>query len=206
MKNEKRTQVNRSTSNVSYRALKTYKDLKLIDREEGLDVGMFYMLFELNKLGYRTNYSCSGHYYPERFYVSMDILTYTNFGGINKFRRHINTKDDIIPIDKFDKPYKLLYLEKAAEGLFKIEEEPCFLYFINDKLYSTISLDEQNIDIYFKYGLLHKLKEHESLIQMPVINVCIRVLDEMRDSITFDKIIENFNEMIRRLKKMWNVI
>ena len=69
MKNEKKTQVNRSTFNVSYRALKTYQDLKLIDREEGLDVGMFYMLFELNRLGYRTNYSCSGHYYPERFYV-----------------------------------------------------------------------------------------------------------------------------------------
>ena len=203
MKNEKKTQVSKSILNVSYNSLRVYKNLKRV-REEGLDEGMFYILFVLNRLGYRTNYSCSGHYYPERFYVSMDILTYTNFGGINKFRRHINTKDDIIPIDKFDKPYKLLYLEKAAEGLFKIEEEPCFLYFINDKLYSTISLDEQNIDIYFKYGLL-KDKEHESLIQMPVINVCIRVLDEMRDSITFDKIIENFNEMIRRLKEMWHV-
>ena len=203
MKNEKKTQVSKSILNVSYNSLRVYKNLKRV-REEGLDVGMFYMLFELNRLGYRTNYSCSGHYYPERFYVSMDIPTYTNFGGINKFRRHINTKDDIIPIDKFDKPYKLLYLEKAAEGLFKIEEEPCFLYFINDKLYSTISLDEQNIDIYFKYGLL-KDKEHESLIQMPVINVCIRILDEMRDSITFDKIVEKFNEMIRRLKEMWHV-
>lgn len=203
MKNEKKTQVSKSILNVSYNSLRVYKNLKRV-REEGLDEGMFYILFVLNRLGYRTNYSCSGHYYPERFYVSMDILTYTNFGGINKFRRHINTKDDIIPIDKFDKPYKLLYLEKAAEGLFKIEEEPCFLYFINDKLYSTISLDEQNIDIYFKYGLL-KDKERESLIQMPVINVCIRVLDEMRDSITFDKIVENFNEMIRRLKEMWHV-
>lgn len=203
MKNEKKTQVSKSILNVSYNSLRVYKNLKRV-REEGLDEGMFYILFVLNRLGYRTNYSCSGHYYPERFYVSMDILTYTNFGGINKFRRHINTKDDIIPIDKFDKPYKLLYLEKAAEGLFKIEEEPCFLYFINNKLYSTISLDEQNIDIYFKYGLLSD-KEHESLIQTPVINVCIRILDEMRDSITFDKIVENFNEMIRRLKEMWHV-
>ena len=186
MKNEKRTQVNRSTFNVSYRALKTYKDLKLIDREEGLDVGMFYMLFELNKLRYRTRYSCSGHNDPEYFYISMYMIAHYDFEKDNTGQfKAISTKEDIIPIEK----------------------ELCFYYhnYIDNESLGIISLTEQDIDIFLKHGLISDMKD-ESLTQEPIINVCIRVLDEMKDSTNFDKIVENFNEMIRRLKKMWNVI
>ena len=208
MKNEKRTQVNRSTFNVSYRALKTYKDLKLIDREEGLDVGMFYMLFELNKLRYRTRYSCSGHNDPEYFYISMYMIAHYDFEKDNTGQfKPISTKEDIIPIEKLNKPISLIYLEKAAEGLFKIEKELCFSHhhYIDNESLGIISLNEQDIDIFLKHGLISDMKD-ESLTQEPIINVCIRVLDEMKDSTNFDKIVENFNEMIRRLKKMWNVI